>query len=72
MELLKNPLTEASYVNADTFDPEKLTYDIEYNKATASALTFMAATTYDTEKYTAVAEYIDGNGIEQKITVGEL
>ena len=69
LEFLTTAFTSGAWVKDTTFVPTKLEYDLPIKTYSTSSITLQATTLYDTDKYTAVAEYIDINGDKQSITV---
>lgn len=57
------------YSSVYKFDPKVTQYDLEFKNATTTKLTLMTSTTYDTEKYTAEAEYVNSDGEDTKVTI---
>ena len=52
-----------------TFSPKNLSYNLDIRLYTTSTLSFQSTTEYDADKYTAVATYVDVNGITQNTNV---
>lgn len=69
LEFLTTAFTSGAWTKDSTFVPTKLEYDLPLKTYSTSSLTLQATTIYDTNKYTAVAEYTDINGNKQSITV---
>lgn len=69
LEFSANAFESGAWVTGKTFAPTKLEYDLPIRVYSTSSLTLQGATLYDTDKYTAVAEYIDINGEEQSVAV---
>ena len=67
MEFMSNPLS--TWKTGKTFQPTKLEYDLTIKAYSTSSLMLQATTLYDTEKYTATAEYTDVNGEKQTVAV---
>ena len=67
MEFMAYPLS--TWKAGETFQPTKLEYDLTIKAYTTSSLTLQAGTLYDTEKYTATAEYTNVSGDKQTVTV---
>lgn len=69
LEFATTALTSGAWVKDETFAPTTLTYDLPIKTYSAGSLTLQAATLYDTDKYTAFAEYTDVNGEKQRVNV---
>ena len=69
LEFATTAFTSGAWVKDSTFVPTKLEYDLPIKTYSTSSLTLQATTLYDTDKYTAVAEYTDVNGEKQSVTV---
>ena len=67
LEFLTTALS--NWKTGQTFQPTTLEYDLTIRTYSASTLTMQATTLYNTEKYTATAEYTDGNGEKQTVSV---
>ena len=61
--------SDNAWIKNETFSPTKLTYDLPIKTYSTSSLTLQSTTVYDTEKYTAIAEYTDINGEKQAIEI---
>ena len=69
LEFAATAFNSGVWVKGETFSPTKLEYDLPIKNYSTSALTLQNTTLYDTERYTAVAEYTDVNGKKQSIAV---
>ncbi|MBQ7901349.1 MAG: Ig-like domain-containing protein, partial [Clostridia bacterium] len=69
LEFMTTALASGAWVKDETFAPTSLTYALPIKSYSTSTLTLQATTLYDTDKYTAVAEYTDINGEKQSVTV---
>ncbi|MCH5187112.1 MAG: DUF4430 domain-containing protein [Oscillospiraceae bacterium] len=69
LEFSANAFESGAWTAGKTFAPTRLEYDLPIRVYSTSSLTLQAATLYDTDKYTAVAEYTDINGEDQSVTV---
>lgn len=66
IQFLKNAIKD---YDKYSFSPSQTEYRLEIKLSTTSSLTLQNTTKYDSEKYTAYAEYTDINGAAQKIDV---
>ncbi len=57
------------YDKVYSYSYDTYNYSFEFKNATTKNLTVQATTVYDTQKYTAIAEYTDANGTEQSIKI---
>ncbi len=69
LEFATTALKSGAWIKDETFAPATLTYDLPIKSYSASSLTLQAATLFDTDKYTAFAEYTDVNGEKQLVNV---
>ena len=69
LEFATTAFNSGVWVKDSTFVPTKLEYDLPIKNYSTSSLTLQSTTLYDTDKYTAIAEYTDVNGEKQSITV---
>lgn len=66
LNFLKSALSNWS---DDTFSSDTYEYNLQIKNYSTSTLTLTGGTVYDTDKYTAYAEYTDINGIKQNIGI---
>ncbi len=57
-----NKTALSNWTNGATFEPNKLTYELNLKNASTTTLRLTADTEYDSEKYTATAEFTDQSG----------
>lgn len=57
------------YSSVYKFNPKVTEYNLEFKNATTTKLTLMTSTTYDTEKYTAEAEYVNSDGEDTRVAI---
>lgn len=69
LEFLTSSLVSGTWVKGKTFSPTTLTYQLPIKNATTSSLMLQSATAYDTDQYTAIAEYTDESGVKQSVPV---
>lgn len=69
LEFAATALSSGAWIKDETFSPTNLTYDLPIKNYSTSSLTLQASTLYDTDKYTAIAEYTDVNGEKQKVEI---
>ncbi|MDD6483644.1 MAG: S-layer homology domain-containing protein [Clostridiales bacterium] len=69
LEFATTAFNTGVWVKDTTFVPTKLEYDLPIKNYSTSSLALQATTLYDTDKYTATAEYIDVNGKRQSVAV---
>ncbi|MDD6735967.1 MAG: hypothetical protein PUE13_06640, partial [Clostridiales bacterium] len=69
LEFSTTALKSGAWIKNETFSPTTLTYDLPLKSYSAGSLALQSTTHYDTEKYTAVAEYTDVNGEKRSIAV---
>ena len=69
LEFATTAFNSGVWVKDTTFIPTKLEYDLPIKNYSTSSLSLQATTLYDTDKYTAVAEYTDVYGEKQSIAV---
>ncbi len=69
LEFLTTALTTNAWLKDTTFSPTKTEYDLPIKSYSTSKITIQATTLYDTDKYTAIAEYTDINGDKQIVNV---
>lgn len=58
------------WVTDETYNPDILEYNLYIKSYSTSSVMLQATTKYDTEKYTAVAKYVDIDGEEREIEIG--
>lgn len=69
LEFGTTALASGAWIKGETFSPEKLSYDLPIKNYSTSSLALQASTIYDTDKYTAVAQYTDANGKNRSVSV---
>lgn len=69
LEFAATAFNSGTWVKDSTFAPTKTEYDLPIKNYSTSSLMLQASTLYDTDKYTAVAEYTDVYGENQSIAV---
>lgn len=69
LEFMTTAFTSGTWVTGKTYVPATTEYRLPVRAYSTSQLVLQATTLYDTEKYEAAAEYIDGSGEQQKVTV---
>lgn len=67
LEFMSSALT--GWVAGTTFKATETVYDLPIKTYSTSTLTLQSTTLYDSEKYTAVAEYTDINGEKQAVEI---
>lgn len=69
LEFASTAFNSGVWVKDTTFVPNKLEYDLPIKNYSTSSLALQASTLYDTQKYTAAAEYTDVYGEKQTVTI---
>ena len=69
LEFMTTALESGAWVTGQTYQPDKLCYNLPIKKATTTQLTIQAKTVYDTKKYTATAAYTNANGEDVTVDV---
>ena len=69
LEFATTAFNSGTWVTGSTFKPTTLEYTLPIRTYSTSSLVLQAATLYNSDRYTAVAEYTDVNGEKQSIPV---
>ena len=69
LEFMTTAFESGTWTAGKTYVPTKTEYDLPIRTYSTSQLTLQATTLYDTDKYEAVAEYVDGNGENQQVVI---
>ena len=69
LEFMTTAFMSGTWVKGETFSPTTLSYDLPIRTYSTGTLTLQATTLYQTDQYTAVAEYTDLYGKKQSVPV---
>lgn len=69
LEFLTTAFVSGAWVTGKTFTPAETEYSLPLKTYSTSSLTLQKSTLYDTDKYTATAEYTDFEGEPRQIAV---